>query len=101
MSSIFKLEGPRHGPRQVYRVRSIYPTQFISRAIDHYRAVDSLPVPPCAVEKLEIVLNLVQYSWLQGKKVSIKINYLYVLTGQLAPKPHADSKTGLKKIHKI
>ena len=33
--------------------------------------------------------------------MSIKINYLYVLTGQLAPKLHADSKTDLKKYHTL
>ena len=49
----------------------------------------------------KIVLNLVLYSWLRQNKLFIKITYLYVLTGQLAPKFHADSKTGLKKFHKI
>ena len=28
MSSIFKLDGPRHGPRQVYRIRSIHPAHW-------------------------------------------------------------------------
>jgi hypothetical protein len=59
----------------------------------------TVPVPGTWTWK--IVLNLVLYSWLQRKKVFIKITYMYVLTGQLAPKFYADSKTGLKKFHKI